>query len=60
MHTLTEGASIRANVNLVKHNAEIGAELALQYNKKLHPHRKTFFEKKQSQIIVIGGSALDY
>ena len=64
MHTITEGASIRANINLVKHNAQIGAELAMQYSKKLHPHRSTFIDgnpiKSKGKLIVIGGSALDY
>ena len=29
VHALTEGASIRANVSLIKHNAEVGGRLAL-------------------------------
>jgi hypothetical protein len=64
VHTITEGASIRANVNLVKHNAKVGAELALEYNRLMFPHKKVFIssnkQPEKGKLIVIGGSALDY
>ena len=56
VHEITEGASIHNNIRLVKHNALVGAQLAVEYHEKLHynPYDRNFyaFQGQNSKVQV--------